>query len=309
MTTIRHIDSALHDLLQKLPGPSANNLLPQAKLTYGMPNKSWTFLSSGLSLSTYLYKIALNTSLRSNERPIVRSNDGQLIQSQPSVYLDCWYLITAWNGQQRAQLSDPIEQQEHQLLSEVLLLLLKNPVFPKDKLPASLPGVQEEVPLTLIPPEEGGLSADFWSGFENGPRPFLICRITAPIDLEDVTSYYEVTTVISHQSLMVQEPKPRVDPDAQLLWVGGTIRDAQGNPVPQAWVMLKEASVVAVSDTAGHYLFTRLPPGTFQMTVRAARFVELTQRVTIPDPTSNGAGPSRPPAFDVTLVSEEPEHR
>src|SRR5438093_8648628 len=75
---------------------------PPAKpgLYFTVPDDVWrTKVSSGLGdrLNIYLYDVRENRDFRRPEWDVQTLSDGSAVRSQPPVYLDCHYLISAWS--------------------------------------------------------------------------------------------------------------------------------------------------------------------------------------------------------------------
>jgi protocatechuate 3,4-dioxygenase beta subunit len=64
--------------------------------------------------------------------------------------------------------------------------------------------------------------------------------------------------------------------------IGGTLRDAAGDPVPNAWVAVPEAGRWAVTDGAGRYRFDRIQPGPHHVIARTAEGDETEATIEVP---------------------------
>jgi hypothetical protein len=127
------------------------------------------------ALDLFLYAIRENRDLRSNEWLLERSTPGQASKRRAPVRIDCAYLVTAWVGNNSAQ-------EEHRLLSEVMLVLLRYPTLPTEVLQGAL--VRQELPLPTISLQSGGIEsvAQFWQALGGKPRAALHYVVTLSVE-------------------------------------------------------------------------------------------------------------------------------
>jgi len=136
---IRTVDEGLARLLRaKIPLPA--NV---ADVSFAPPTVHWAATISRPTVSLFLYEV------KPSERPgqaIVRrlGPDGRSQRRLPSPVLEMNYLVSAWAA-------DPLA--EHQLLGEVINLLVAHPILPDECLPGDATS-----PVQLI-----------FSGDENNP--------------------------------------------------------------------------------------------------------------------------------------------
>ena len=64
--------------------------------------------------------------------------------------------------------------------------------------------------------------------------------------------------------------------------IGGTLRDAAGDPVPNAWVAVPAAGLWAVSDREGRYRFDPIRPGSHRVIARTASGDETEATIEVP---------------------------
>jgi hypothetical protein len=92
----------------------------------------------------------------------------------PPRYFRLSYLITAWTQR---------PEDEHRLLSDILLCFLRHDAIPADLLEGRLAELALPVAITvgLPPPEDRGF-ADVWSALGGELKPSLDVVIVAPVD-------------------------------------------------------------------------------------------------------------------------------
>src|ERR1043165_165690 len=169
---------------------------------FTVPDADWLTrvkAGTGLRLNIYLYEVRENRDFRRSAWDNVQQPDNSVVLSQPPVYLDCHYLLSAWSATEDSELASPILD-EHQALSEAMRILLRNP----DVVPATL-GVsgggdvfqQAHIYLSVAPPEPPRVSNDFWSTMKLPWRPAVMLNVTAPLDvLQDSAPSPPVMTLI-----------------------------------------------------------------------------------------------------------------
>lgn len=276
---IQDLDTSLENLLtgEAIPGTE----LAGANISFAVPDKDWRAVGSGLELDAYLYRIAENRELRSNERRRVQHADGTVTVVDFPVRVECTYLITAWNKGAEIPGVEK-EKQEHRLLSQVLMVLFRNPVLPRPYLTGLIANPELDLPMISAQAGDDGASPDFWSGLETYVRPSIHCRVTLEMPLAlDVTAV-QVTTLRGQLG------------GEELFIIGGTIRDGSlphQPPIADAWVRLDPGGRVFTTDREGRFVIERVPAGNHNLTVRAVGFQQGIRAITVPD------GP-----YDVFLV-------
>jgi hypothetical protein len=92
----------------------------------------------------------------------------------PPRYIKMSYLLTAWTQR---------PEDEHRLLSSLLLTLLKYESLPPELLSGSLAALKLPVPMTVaLPPPEDRAFADVWTALGGELKPSLDLVVSAPID-------------------------------------------------------------------------------------------------------------------------------
>ena len=123
-------------------------------LSFSIPDKNFKTVSNAkITLDCYLYDIRENRELRSVEPLLKRNSDGTIEKDFPPARIKLSYCITAWSPAQTIPGAEP-ELDEHSLLSQVLVVLLKYPTLPAAALVGVLVG---QVPP--LPPQSSCLTA------------------------------------------------------------------------------------------------------------------------------------------------------
>ena len=170
---LQDLDKTLEILLRRDLPPGLINSVSFAIPDATFPPQGEDFSFPALDL--FLYDIRENRDLRSNEWLVERSTPGQASKRRAPVRIDCAYLVTAWVGGH-----SPSE--EHRLLGEVMLVLLRYPTLPTEVLQGAL--VTQELPLPTISLQSGGVEsvAQFWQALGGKPRAALHYVVTLSVE-------------------------------------------------------------------------------------------------------------------------------
>jgi hypothetical protein len=180
---IRDLDSTILAMLKA--GADSSSLLAGAAIRFDLPDADWRGSLTGLTVNCYLFDIRENRDMRTNEPLLARSADGKrAARISPPIRIDCAYCITAWS----TAVTDAVLE-EHQLLSEVLLVLLRNETIPKEVLQGAL--ASQIPPYPTVVAYAGGLKdlPEFWNALDQKLKPSLnytvtlaLLRAAAPAD-------------------------------------------------------------------------------------------------------------------------------
>ena len=138
--------------------------------------------NSEVVINLFLYDVQENLDLRNKNWTTERQNGGTAVKKRLPARVDCSYLITVWIEGDHATA-------EHQVLGEVMKLLLRHPRIPQAYISDDLQ--EQELPLRLISLRPSGLQSfgEFWQamGGKEGTKPKVIlhCTVTISVPLTD----------------------------------------------------------------------------------------------------------------------------
>ncbi len=255
---------------------------------FTVPDQDWRKkvhdAAGGVRLNIYLYEIKENRNFRRAEWDPIALPDRTVVLSQPPVYLDCHYLLSAWSATEDSEMTNPVLD-EHLVLSEAMRVLLRNP----DVVPGAL-GVgggvvfkNAHVYLTVASPEPPRVLNDFWSTMQLPWRPAVMLVVTAPLDLFlDSPPSPIVTTVIQRYALIgANGIEQRID-------IGGfVVKAADQSPIAGATVTWVDANHAVTTDAQGRYVFVGMLPGVHQFTAAAPGMTTVIRNIDVPtDPAA-----------------------
>jgi len=187
---IRDLDLTLRELLEQEARPGSE--LAGADVVFDLPDSTWRSTLGGLTVNAYLYDVRENRALRTQEPLRARSGDGlRSSRIRPPVRIDCSYCITAWSTA-----TDEAVLEEHRLLSQVLLVLMRNPVIPEVMLQGALPDLIAPRPELIASPDGIGTPPDFWGALDQQLKPSLNYAVTLAVLLDEPPSDDDMTRLV-----------------------------------------------------------------------------------------------------------------
>jgi hypothetical protein len=176
---IRDLDATLRALLKG--GATPDSELAQADLSFDLPDSKWRGTLGRLTVNLYLYDVCENVELRSAEPIVVRDDQRRAVRRPAPVRIDCSYCITAWS----IAASEAVLE-EHRLLSQALVVLLRNPTIPTNVLAGSLASQIPPYPTVIASRDGVKNQPDFWHALDQKLKPSLNYVITLAAMLDEV---------------------------------------------------------------------------------------------------------------------------
>lgn len=172
---IHDLNNSLKVILQhELPTP----LNDQVAISFDPPDDQFPPPSvTPPAIDLFLYDIRENRDLRSNEWSLQRESDGTGRRSMPLVRVDCSYLITAWPSQSTPNRA----ADEHRLLSEVMMVLLRFPTLPEWLLQGGLTAQELPLPTAVLQPGHLQSLGEFWQALGGKPKAALNYTVTIAV--------------------------------------------------------------------------------------------------------------------------------
>lgn len=167
---IHEVDDALRELLRTEVLRSGD-----VDIVLEAPTKEWAARRNAPTVNLYLYDIREDMRRRSRGRLNEYDEQGQIAARHlPPRYFKLSYLLTAWTQR---------PEDEHRLLSALLMSLLAFDAMPAQVLSGSLREMALPVPLTVaLPPPEDRAFADVWTALGGELKPSLDVVVSAPVE-------------------------------------------------------------------------------------------------------------------------------
>lgn len=129
--------------------------------------------SGNYAVDLFLYDVRENRDLRGNEWQIDRNGASGVAKRQPRIRVDCSYLITAWSQTATG---------EHDLLGQVMKVLLRHPVLPDAILQGELKGQKPPLPAAVLQPGRLQSLGEFWQALGGKPKAALNYTVTIGVE-------------------------------------------------------------------------------------------------------------------------------
>ncbi len=169
---IDDLDRTMEQLLQHgLP----QDIVDQVTISFATPDDQFPPTAVTLpAIDLFLYDIRENRELRNNDWIITRRSDGSVDKQRPPVRVECSYLVTTWAN---ASSTTPALD-EHRLLGEVMMVLLRHPTIPAGILQGSLQGQEPPLPAITLHPGRLQSMGEFWQALGGKPKAALNYAVT-----------------------------------------------------------------------------------------------------------------------------------
>jgi hypothetical protein len=278
MSLIDALDDSL-DKMIRMEAP-AKSLLAQiypsddSHISFAMPDATWRQNQNEHGpqvINMYLYRVLENRELRSNARRRQPGN-GIVTQQLFPARIECSYVASAWSF---AATPDP--KTEHQLLSDLLGVMLRNPTIPLPYLSGDLASSEIPPPVISAGSEDMAAKPDFWNSLGTPVRPSITCHVAVEMDLGLDATSAALSTI---KSLL----KGGDQTSDGLFMIAGTISSDTSPPAPiaNAWILVDSSPQVYLSDSQGRFVIERISAGAHTMEVRAVGFQEKNQGFNVP---------------------------
>ena len=267
---------ALADLDELLRGLLQRELeavpMTGVDITFDAPTRERTSTWRLPAVNLFLYD--LREAAAPRDRSWHQRDDGTAaVLERSPLRLSCTFSITAWTR-------DVVD--EHQLLSQVLSVLLAYPVLPGSMLPPSLQVGSPPVGLATRvgqAKEEG--RADFWSAIGSPYKVSLEYMVTI---LCVAGQARERGRRVAGTSVSELAGGPDGAAHGTLYAQGGTVLDAVGNGVAGAWVVLPSVGPWTTTGADGRFVFSAGPAGEHALLVRGTDGATASGTLTVPGP-------------------------
>ncbi|MBQ6343612.1 MAG: DUF4255 domain-containing protein [Anaerolineaceae bacterium] len=271
---ISDVDEALRNLILDSLTVSRQNV----DIKYDLPSRDWASRLNRPTIDLFLFDIRENLRLRGAEqaRQFPRP-DGKVEIRRNPVRIDLRYLLTAWT-------KDP--EDEHLLLSDTLMTLLRNPVIPDKYATEQMKKQQFPVILdaAVYQPEHGPTekATEIWGVIGNDIHAGFIVTVTITVDPYEPLVFPQVSSI--ERNLGQTSPdggRAVVEAGAEKYNEGFFIRTKKYEPSTLTVVLEERNEVMSVDDEYRVKLPT-LPAGKYHLNVLYRGKILKRQVISIP---------------------------
>jgi hypothetical protein len=145
------------------------------EVAFDAPTKDWAARRNAPTVNVYLYDV--REDVRRRQRGLLNEYEGDRVKARhlPPRHYKLSYLVTAWTQR---------PEDEHRLLSALLVGFLRYDAIPPGLLSGSLAELGLPVPMTVaLPPPEDRAFADVWTALGGELKPSLDLVVSAPVEV------------------------------------------------------------------------------------------------------------------------------
>jgi hypothetical protein len=266
-TAIADLDETLRTLMRR---ELMRHGLDEVMIAFDAPSKDWSAALATPTINFFLYELRESKERRSTDW-VQEQVNGTRRDLRPPLMLEACYAVTAWT---RAV------EDEHRLLSQAIAILYAWPRLPADVLAGGLAaasGPGHPLATRVAQTRDDG-RADFWLAVGGQYKASVDLAVVVPFEAGSGFERGPETRSRAVRMRSVDNPRGTVEGRHR---IAGLVRDEEGAPVADVWVVLEERGWAA-SDTAGRFVFDGLPPGTYPVVARAPDGREAAGEVSVP---------------------------
>jgi hypothetical protein len=267
-TVIADLDEALRTVLRR---DLERHGFEGVEVVFDAPSKEWSGRLTGPTVDLFLYDLR-EAADRAEVSPTERRGNGQAIVTPPPMQLELTFATTAW--------TQAVED-EHRLLSQILAILFSYPRLPADLL-EGVPGAARVAGAEISVGRPREEKADFWTSIGGSYKASI--DLVAHVTIESGASFVRGPQVRT-QTLVTRPIGAGPGAMTELHRIGGTVADAEGAPVADAWVALPDLGRWTATDAHGRFRLPRVSAGDHTAIVRTVDGQELSATIAVPGPS------------------------
>ncbi|MCA9936572.1 MAG: DUF4255 domain-containing protein [Ardenticatenaceae bacterium] len=230
-------------------------------IKFDQPGREWSAKLSRPTVNLFLFDVRENNVLRQHQWEKIVAANGPINNRQAQLKrtpfrIDCHYIITVWAA-------DP--QDEHRLLSRVMLALFRHPKLPKAHLIGEMKEQPFDLQTRLASHDRLTNPAELWGSLDNELRPSVSLIVTLAMDPWAIVStpVVRVRTLRTGQTLTLPQTTEVVPETTETrIRIGGTVQKAD-QPQEGIQVALKGTGFISTTDEDGRFQFGSMLPGDY----------------------------------------------
>jgi hypothetical protein len=273
---IADLDETLRQLLiAELPIKNG-----EIEISFDQPKREWSSRLTRPTVNLFLYDVRENPVLRHHgmePMPNGRLPNDIAHQKRTPLRVDCFYMLTTWAAE---------PEDEHRLMTRVLLALFRYPVLPEARLIGGLKHQEFDIQTHLAIHDRLTNPAEVWSSLDNELRPTVPLIITLALDPWTEVTGPIVRTLIFRMGKSTTLPQQaKLDAiESEMAFIGGTVRGkAPDNaPIPGIDVAIKGTGLFDKTDEMGRFTLGSLPTGEYTLIAWPHEGKPREKKITIP---------------------------
>ncbi|UCG25600.1 MAG: DUF4255 domain-containing protein [Chloroflexota bacterium] len=249
---------------------------------FDLPNREWSNKLTKPTVNFFLYDVRENTTLRRAQYDPVGNGNArdELARMKKAPHrIDCFYMLTSWAAE---------PEDEHRLLTRVLMSLFRYPVLPDHFLVGTLQEPRFPIQTYVARHDKLTNPAEVWSALDNEMRPSIAYTTTMTLDPWIEVSGPIVRTLTLRTGKTTSLPwSEQFDEDgfsAELNYIGGTIRSKaeDGRPLSGLEVAIKGRGWFATTDDDGRFKLGGMPAGDYTLVIWPEKGKPKEKRISVP---------------------------
>lgn len=271
---ISEVDTILRELLLREMALRKG----EVEIVFDQPRREWSTRLNKPTINLYLFDVRENFELRGSEQPQITNNpDGSVSIRRNPVRIDLLYLLTGWARE---------AQDEHRLLSEALMALMRYPLLPEELLPEILKGQPTPIRLEVAHGNILEKITDLWTTLDNELHPGVRLMVTISIDPHRAEI---VKTVSTTEMRYLQEPSPDVSggqraPSKSYFTVKGRVLSQKYSTAVLSLILVEKGQKVELRPD-GSFRIGRMERGEYHLDVLANDRVLKHHKIQVPSPS------------------------
>jgi hypothetical protein len=268
-TAIADLDEALRTLLRR---ELKRHGFEGVDVAFDAPSKEWSGKLTAPTVDLFLYDLR-EASGRAQATPSEQRENGTAVVTPPALELELTYAVTAWTK---------AVEDEHRLLSQVLAILFSYRRLPAELLEGALDGgaVLAQADTSVGRPREE--KSDFWTSV--GGQYKASIDFVVHIRIASGASYVRGPEVRT-QTIRTRTSDGPARTLTEFHRIAGTVSDAGGEPVADAWVTIPAAGLWTATARDGRFRFDRIQPGRHRVVARTVAGDEAEATLDVPGGT------------------------
>lgn len=251
-------------------------------IKFDQPNREWSNKLTKPTVNFFLYDVRENTTFRRSGLDRMSGGNGHDLVARMKKAphrIDCFYMLTTWAAE---------PEDEHRLLTRVLLTLFRYPVLPEHHLVGTVQHPLMPIQTHVARHDKLTNPAEVWSAMDNEMRP-SICY-SASLTLDPWTEFegpvVQTLTLRTGRAsrLPVYQEFDEDGFSSELTYVGGTIRSKAGDGQPLAGleVAIKGRGWFDKTDEDGRFTLGGMPAGDYTLVVWPEKGKPKEKKISVP---------------------------
>ncbi|MDX1616122.1 MAG: Pvc16 family protein [Candidatus Promineifilaceae bacterium] len=253
----------------------------EVDVKFEQPKREWSAKLTKPTINFFLYDVRENVELRKTgwrqmEPPNGNGRHDVTAKKRMPIRVDCFYMLTTWAAE---------PEDEHRLMSRVLLALYRHPILPDSYLAGSMP--QQPLPLRAWIARHDRLTnpAEVWSALDNEMRPSVSYYVTLTLDPWSIVTGPPVRTFTMRTGQTDTLPKRQEFAEgglsAEMVNIGGTVFE-KDEPRGGLQVAIKGTGFMDTTDDEGRFELGSILPGEYTLVVWPDKGKPKEKKVTVP---------------------------